>query len=208
MDQRHLALLETCKKQGIQSQTVLDAMSVVDRKYFVPDSMQAQAYENHPLPIGSEQTISQPFIVARMTEMLLQNCDRRQRVLEIGTGSGYQAAILAQIFDEVYSIERIESHYLQAEKTLATYQNIKVRYADGQLGWPEAAPFDGIIVTAAAETFPETLMQQCNTSGSMIIPIGKQHDYQQLCIARWQNGSIEREMCDGVRFVPLLNDKT
>lgn len=183
---------------------VLSAMATVPRHEFVPTNLKPLAYENRPLPIGYSQTISQPYIVAIMTELL--ELDPHSRVLEIGTGSGYQAAILAELVNEVYSIEIIKPLAEQATKRLARlgYQNIKTRQADGYYGWEQYAPFDAIIVTAAASHVPPPLIQQLKTGGRMIIPVGSTFMTQELLLVQKEEGeNITTRQILPVRFVPL-----
>jgi len=188
----------------IKSEAVLDAMLNVPRHLFVPDDLQASAYDDSPLPIGLEQTISQPYVVAYMTEQL--GLAPGMRVLEIGTGSGYQTAILAYLGCEVYSIEFLEDLAARAKNTLAALSlgKIEVRHANGYLGWPEQAPFDAIIVTAAPETVPEKLVEQLKEGGRMIVPVGEVHQIQQLMrITKKEGRAIEEDLIS-VRFVPMV----
>ena len=183
---------------------VLTAMATVPRHEFVPTNLRSLAYENRPLPIGHSQTISQPYIVAIMTELL--ELDTQSRVLEIGTGSGYQAAILAEIVNEVYSIEIIKPLAEQATKRLARlgYLNIKTRQGDGYYGWEQYAPFDAIIVTAAASHVPPPLIKQLKTGGRMIIPVGSTFMTQELLLVQKEEGdNITTRQILPVRFVPL-----
>ena len=183
---------------------VIDALSSVQRHKFVPVNMHLSAYKNRPLPIGHGQTISQPYIVAIMTDLL--NLKPPHKVLEIGTGSGYQAAILAKIVKEVYSIEVIEPLALEAKKRLKSlgYKNIKTRIADGYYGWKEHGPYDAIIVTAAAGHIPPSLLKQLKPGGKMIIPVGNFMFVQQLIlIQKDQIGDMTIRQIMPVRFVPL-----
>jgi|LGOV01.1.fsa_nt_gb protein-L-isoaspartate(D-aspartate) O-methyltransferase len=183
---------------------VIDAINSVPRHKFVPFYSRLYAYKNRPLPIGHGQTISQPYIVAIMTNLL--NLKQSDRVLEIGTGSGYQAAIAAQIVKEVYSIEVIESLGLEARKRLNQlgYNNIKTRIADGYYGWKEHAPYDAIIVTAAAGHIPPPLLKQLKPGGTMIIPVGDFMFVQKLIlIQKDQKGDLTTRQIMSVRFVPL-----
>ncbi|TPW17102.1 MAG: protein-L-isoaspartate(D-aspartate) O-methyltransferase, partial [bacterium] len=159
------------QSRGIRSPVVLGAMRAVPRQLFVPDPLRANAYDDNPLPIGHDQTISQPYIVAFMTEALMLTGD--ERVLEIGTGSGYQAAVLAEIVERVFTIEIVPQLALEARERLKRmhYDNVQVRVGDGSRGWPEEAPFDAIIVTAAPEQVPEALIDQLVTGGRMIVPV-------------------------------------
>jgi protein-L-isoaspartate(D-aspartate) O-methyltransferase len=190
--------------RGVTDPKVLEAMRSVPRHLFVSESFRAYSYTDQPLPIGQRQTISQPYIVAYMTEALkLQSGDK---VLEIGTGSGYQAAILGEIVAEVYTIEIIDVLGRIARETLAHlgYTNIHVRIGDGYKGWPEMAPFDAIIVTCAPEEIPEPLIEQLKEGGRMIIPVGPQGSVQELVLAIKERGEIRREGVMPVRFVPMV----
>jgi protein-L-isoaspartate(D-aspartate) O-methyltransferase len=183
---------------------VIDAMGKVERHRFVPSRMRRYAYENRPLPIGHGQTISQPYIVAIMTDLLDINAS--SRVLEIGTGSGYQAAVLAEIAKEVYSVEVIGELGISAAKTLKAlgYNNIKTRIADGYYGWEEYAPYDAIIVTAASGAIPPPLLKQLKSGGKMMIPVGGFSRVQQLVlVSKDRNGTITTRQILPVRFVPL-----
>ena len=190
---------------GIADPVVIEAMGAVPRHQFVPEEYLAQAYENHPLPIGYGQTISQPYIVALMTETL--RLAPGQKVLEVGTGSGYQAAVLAEVGAEVYSIEIIVPLAESAAERLGQlgYADIQLRAGDGYYGWPEAAPFDAIIVTAAPDHIPQPLLSQLAVGGVMVIPIGPPGGYQELWrLRRVSEGEIESTNLGGVRFVPLV----
>lgn len=188
--------------RGIRDERVLRVMSQVPRHEFVPAAMRPYAYEDRPLPIGHEQTISQPYIVAFMTEQLQPRAT--DRVLEIGTGSGYQAAVLSKLVAEVYTIEIIEALARQAEKDLARlrYQNVHVRAGDGYQGWPEAAPFDAIIVTCAPDQVPQRLVEQLKDGGRMVIPVGEGL-VQQLVLLEKKQGRVEQRAVLPVRFVPM-----
>ncbi|MCL4466933.1 MAG: protein-L-isoaspartate(D-aspartate) O-methyltransferase [Chloroflexi bacterium] len=189
---------------GIHSPEVIRAMREVPRHLFVPAEFLDQAYENHPLPIGYGQTISQPYIVALMTQEL--GVHPGDRVLEIGTGSGYQAAVLAECGAEVYSIEIIGDLTEEAQARLkqAGYDRIQLRHADGYWGWPEAAPFDGIIVTAAPDHVPQPLLDQLKVGGILVIPVGPPGGYQELWrIERVAEQDFRSSSLGGVRFVPL-----
>jgi protein-L-isoaspartate(D-aspartate) O-methyltransferase len=194
-------------KQSILDERVLDAMARVPRHEFVSPDLVDQAYENRPLSIGHGQTISQPYIVAIMTDLL--DIEPGHRILEIGTGSGYQAAVLAELNTRVWSIEIIEALGQQAQTRLQHlgYDNIDVRIGDGYYGWSEHAPFDAIIVTAAASHIPPPLLQQLKPGGKMIIPVGSQFSTQQLIlITRGENDEFVTRQVLPVRFVPLTGE--
>lgn len=187
---------------------VLAAMRVVPRHRFVPDNMRDNAYVDSPLPIGEGQTISQPYIVARMTELL--DVDEDDVVLEVGTGSGYQAAVLGEIVRDVYSIEIVPELGRRAADTLRSlgYDNVHTKIGDGYIGWPEHAPFDGIIVTAAPDHVPQPLIEQLARGGRMVIPVGPEGGIQELLlIDKNEEGAIGRRMVEAVRFVPLTGDR-
>lgn len=189
------------ERRGVKDPQVLAAMRAVEREKFVPSDMQDIAYEDNPLPIGQQQTISQPYIVAYMTEALkLKSSDR---VLEIGTGSGYQAAVLAKIAKQVYSIEIIPELGKRASELLAKegYKNIEVKIGDGYLGWQEKAPFDAIILTAAPKKIPQPLIDQLKEGGRLIAPEGGH--LQELILITKEQGKIKRQSLLGVRFVPM-----
>jgi protein-L-isoaspartate(D-aspartate) O-methyltransferase len=193
---------------GITNPEVLRAMSDVPRHEFVPAAMRPFAYVNGPLPIGHGQTISQPFIVAYMTQVLeLTNSDR---VLEVGTGSGYQAAILGKLCKEVYTIEIVPELAESSRQLLARlgFENVHVKAGDGYLGWPEKAPFDAIIVTCAPDHVPEPLVNQLAEGGRLIIPVGEEGTIQQLVLLRKREGKILRENKLDVRFVPMTGKAT
>ena len=194
----------TLRRRGITDPAVLRAMEEVPREMFVPDTVKPQAYEDHALPIDCGQTISQPYVVAYMTELL--ELDTRHRVLEIGTGSGYQAAVISRIAAMVVSIERYRRLAERARKTfdMIGYTNIEVICGDGLEGAPNRAPFDRIIVTAAAETIPQTLVDQLEEGGIMVLPLGPHDGPQEIVRLRKTEEGIKRESLIGVRFVPLL----
>ena len=202
---REKMVKEQLETRNIKSKAVLDAMRAVPRHLFVPKDMEKYAYNDSPLPIGLEQTISQPYIVAFMTEQI--EPVPGMKVLEIGTGSGYQAAILAQLGCEVYTIELLEELAVRAERVFAelNYRNIKTRHGNGFLGWPEAVPFDAIIVTAAPDRIPEKLIEQLKDGGKMIIPVGPVSSAQSLkLITKKDNKITERDLLP-VRFVPMVD---
>ncbi len=186
--------------RGVSDTAVLDAMRVVPRHEFVPARLQEQAYADHPLPIGNDQTISQPYIVAYMTEAL--NVKRGDRVLEVGTGSGYQAAVLAEMGVTVYSIEIVAPLGKQADRLLKKLgYKVNVRIGDGYEGWPEAAPFDGVIVTAAPSEVPPPLTKQLKEGGRIVIPVGE--FFQELKVFKKVKGKLSTEKTLPVRFVPM-----
>lgn len=191
--------------RGISDQKVLDAIHKVKRHLFVPERLKKLAYGNHPLPIGHGQTISQPYIVAYMTEAA--NLKKGDRVLEIGTGSGYQAAVLAEIVKEVYTIEIIKPLADTARHRLKDlgYKNIYVKHGNGYLGWPEFMPYDAIIVTAAPDEIPEKLVEQLKRGGRMVIPIGS--FYQELYLITKTEKGIHKKTLLPVRFVPMVRGK-
>lgn len=199
-------LIERLRTQGIQDEVVLAAMNAVPRHIFIEEALASRAYDDVSLPIGHGQTISQPYIVARMIE-ILRNGMTLNRVLEIGTGCGYQAAVLAQVAKEVYSVERIHPLYQRAADYLSELQvnNVTLRYADGNIGIPESAPFDGIIMAAAATHIPQALLEQLAVGGRMVLPLGTQEQYLWL-IERTAEG-YSKSRLEGVRFVPLLLGK-
>jgi len=200
--ERRLMTDSQIRARGVRSPRVLAAMNKVPRHLFVPESLRGQAHTDEPLPIGDGQTISQPYIVAYMTEAL--GLRGGEKVLEIGTGSGYQTAILAEIAAEVWTVEIVEKLALRARAILdgLGYGNIRYRIGDGSAGWPEAAPFEAVIVTAAAPSLPEALEDQLGVGGRMIVPVGT--DLQELVLVRRGKEAVERERLLAVRFVPLV----
>jgi protein-L-isoaspartate(D-aspartate) O-methyltransferase len=191
--------------RGIIDTATIRAMRIVPRQEFVPFGLRANAYDDTPLPIGSDQTISQPYIVALMTELIKPRRD--QRILEVGTGSGYQAAVLAEIVDSVYTIEILSELADSATKRLKSlgYRNVVVRCGDGYAGWREAAPFDAILVTAAAEHIPQPLIDQLKDGGVMVIPVGSTMAIQSLTIVKKRGKDVETQNVLPVRFVPLIH---
>ena len=192
------------KARGIQDTATIKALLEVERHKFVPDRYQRYAYADQPLPIGENQTISQPYIVALMTELLQLEGD--EKVLEIGTGSGYQAAILAELTSQVFTIEIIESLARRADSLLKElgYDNITVRAGDGYIGWEEEAPFDAIIVTAAPPKIPPPLLEQLAEGGRMVIPVGTY--WQELLLVEKKDSVITKKSIIPVRFVPFTGD--
>ena len=199
-------LIERLREQGIKDEAVLAAMFEVPRHLFVDEALASRAYDDVSLPINYNQTISQPYIVARMIEVLRANASLG-RVLEIGTGCGYQAAVLAQLAREVYTVERIKPLYERARKQLndLKIRNVNVRYADGTAGLPESAPFDGIIMAAAAPALPAVLREQLAVGGRMVLPVGTQEQWLYL-VERDARGFCETRL-EPVKFVPLLIGK-
>jgi len=199
---RQRMLDEQIRARGVTDAAVLAAMAAVPRHLFVPEEERRDAYDDQPLPIGAGQTISQPYIVALMSSLL--NLNSGSRVLEVGTGSGYQAAVLSRLAREVYTIEIVKPLGERARRTLTElgYKNVHVRIGDGYQGWREAAPFDGIIVTAAPPSIPGPLMNQVKVGGKLVIPVGK--TYQDLIVlTRRRDGGFDRESVLPVRFVPM-----
>jgi protein-L-isoaspartate(D-aspartate) O-methyltransferase len=192
--------------RGITDKAVIEAMKKVERHLFVPEVYIQQAYGDHPLPIGYGQTISQPYIVAFMTEIL--KLDKSSKVLEVGTGSGYQAAILAEICDSVYTIEIVEELGNRAKKLFKElgYNNIKVKIGDGYEGWDEYSPYDAIIVTCAPTHVPEPLEDQLKEGGRMIIPVGERY-IQELVLLTKKNDTLRHSSVLDVRFVPMVDEK-
>ena len=200
-------MIDRLRDQGIVDETVLAAMYAVPRHLFVDEALASRAYDDVSLPINYEQTISQPYIVARMIEVLRATERPLRRVLEIGTGCGYQAAVLAHVFPEVYSMERIAPLYERSKKILheLNIDNVTVRYADGSAGLPEAAPFDGIIMAAAAPAMSAALRGQLSLGGRMVLPVGRQEQWLYL-VEREAQGFRESKL-EPVKFVPLLMGK-
>jgi protein-L-isoaspartate(D-aspartate) O-methyltransferase len=203
---RRKALVESFSREGevqITYKRVIEAMRATLRHRFVPEELQAKAYEDRPLPIGHDQTISQPSLVAFMTQELKPQA--KDRVLEIGTGSGYQAAVLSPLVAEVYSIEIVKPLAERAAKTLTElgYKNVHTRAGNGWLGWPEAAPFDAIIVTCAPDAIPPALVEQLREGGRMVIPVGPENRVQELYLLEKRTGKIEQRSILPVRFVPM-----
>lgn len=199
-------LMQRLREQGIRSIAVLDLMRSTPRHIFLDEALAQRAYEDSALPIGYQQTLSQPYIVARMTELLFQS-GPRPRILEIGTGSGYQTAILARMPDveQVFSIERIQPLQEKARQRLRLLKiyNINLRLADGGLGWPDKAPFDGILAAAAPQEIPRELIGQLADGGRLVIPVGDEHE-QQLMVVDRMGEELVTTVIEPVRFVPLL----
>jgi protein-L-isoaspartate(D-aspartate) O-methyltransferase len=198
-------LVRRLRENGIKNEMVLKAIATTPRHEFVDEALSSRAYEDTALPIGLSQTISQPWVVARMTEALLE-CGSVNKVLEVGTGSGYQAAILAVLVPKVFTVERIEKLLKMARRRFhkLSLHNIYTRYADGHLGWPSQEPFDGIIVTAAAIEIPEKLLDQLRIGGVMVAPVEKHGIQRLLAFHRTEDGFEEKDL-GGVIFVPMLS---
>ncbi len=201
LDQRQAMVESQIRRRGVKDGRVLAAMEAVRRHVFIPDNQQSQAYDDRPLPIGYKQTISQPYIVGLMTELL--QSEPGDTVLEIGTGSGYQAAVLGQLVAHVYSIEIVEPLCVRARETLAAEgcDNVSVLCGDGYDGWPEHAPFNGIILTAAPESVPQPLLDQLAEGGRLVVPEGKFS--QDLVVYEKTDGKTRRRKVIPVRFVPM-----
>ncbi|WP_144391349.1 protein-L-isoaspartate(D-aspartate) O-methyltransferase [Pleionea sediminis] len=198
-------LVNRLKEKGIVNPKVLEIMASTPRHLFVDEAISHRAYEDTSLPIGMGQTISQPFIVARMSELLLDTGDMN-KVLEVGTGSGYQTIILAQMFKDVFTIERVGPLQRMSQKRLRNLKifNVHYRHGDGFKGWEDKAPFDAIIVTAAPENIPEALVEQLAEGGRMVIPVGAQNGVQELMVLHKVDGELQKSVLEQVRFVPLL----
>ncbi len=198
-------MVEVLRQQGIRDESVLDAISQVPRHLFVEEALASRAYEDTALPLGFSQTISQPYIVARMIEVLRQGRDSLGKTLEVGAGGGYQAAVLSHLSTEVYALERIRPLLDRARENLRQLRlpNVRLKFADGMLGLPEVAPFDTIIVAAAApDGVPQALRAQLAPGGRAIVPVGRQE--QHLVLVERQGGAFRETRLDAVRFVPLL----
>lgn len=198
-------MIERLRTQGISNQKVLDTIRATPRHIFLDEALAHRAYEDSSLPIGFQQTLSQPYIVARMTELLLAN-GPRERVLEVGTGSGYQTAILAQHVGRVFSVERIRPLQEKARKRLRHLglHNVHLRHADGGMGWPERGPFDAILSAAAPEVVPAELLEQLAVGGRLVIPVGEQGKPQSLYVYDRHEDGIEEQCIEPVLFVPLV----
>ena len=203
-------LAEQLKQQGITDARVIEVIRSVPRHHFIDQALHSRAYENTALPIGHGQTISQPWVVARMTEALLECFDRQQdrprRVLEIGTGSGYQAAVLASLVPEVFTVERIEELLRQARRRFRQLglTNLRSRHDDGKLGWPDEGPFDAVILTAAGDTVPQGLLEQLAPDGVLVAPVGSPSKQTLIRMRGDGSGDFGQEELGAVSFVPLL----
>ena len=201
-------LVERLREQGIQDEHILDVISETPRHAFIDEALAHRAYEDTALPIGFNQTISQPYVVAKMTEALLAD-GPIENVLEVGTGSGYQTAVLARLVPKVYTVERISGLLNRAKELLGTigYRNIQFKHADGGMGWPERGPFDAIIITASPRVIPEALIEQLSPTGRMLVPVGEAR-LQELVLVQRNGDEIEQQVLEAVRFVPLLSGKS
>ncbi len=204
LQQRLRMVEQQIERRGVKRSSVIEAMKHVPRHLFMPEALRESAYDDGPQPIGDGQTISQPYIVALMTELL--ELDGDEKVLEIGTGSGYQAAVLAHLARDVYTIEIRRPLGEKARRTLEElgYENIHYRIGDGYRGWPEAAPFDAIIVTAAPEEVPRTLVEQLKVGARMVVPVGMY--FQDLQVITRTPDGFRTEFAGGVRFVPMIKE--
>ncbi len=204
-EERERMVREQIEARGVDNTRVLEALRKVPRHLFVPQQFESQAYADEPLPIGHGQTISQPYVVAFMSKEL--ELKPEDKVLEIGTGSGYQAAVLAQLAKEVYSIEIVEPLAREARERLERlgYTNVRVRVGDGYRGWPEAAPFDAIIVTAAPDHVPPALLDQLREGGRMVLPLGRGYEQDLIKVRRTGKG-LQQEVLLPVRFVPMVGE--
>lgn len=200
-------LVQRLRDQGISDERILDVINSTPRHVFVDEALAHRAYEDIALPIGFNQTISQPFIVARMTEALLAQ-GPLDRVLEVGTGSGYQAAVLSQLVNKVYTVERISGLLEKAVSRfrLLGLRNIQYKHDDGVMGWPERGPFDGIIVTASPRRIPDELIAQLKVGGRMVVPVGQANHQELILLCKTRDG-MTSEVLEAVRFVPLLGGK-
>lgn len=197
-------LVQRLQAEGVSNQSVLNAIASIPRHIFIDEALAHRAYEDTALPIGLGQTISQPYIVAKMTALLLA-AGPRKKVLEIGTGCGYQTAVLAQLVEHVYTIERLQALQQQAQQRLSALaiDNVQFKFGDGFAGWKEHAPFDGIVVTAAPLQVPPSLIEQLSEGGRLIIPVGGQHGTQDLMLYEKCNGQLQSACMEKVKFVPL-----
>lgn len=208
MLRKALSLINLIRELGVSDESVLSVMGAIDRSLFLPSTLTHRAYENNALPIGQGQTLSQPYTVARMSAILRQHmqdqCITQPQILEIGTGSGFQTAVLSQIFSHVYSVERIKSLQFQARRRLRHLDcyNVSLKHGDGWEGWPSKGPFDGIIVTAAAATLPEVLLEQLSPKGCLLIPVGESD--QQLYLYQRHGEKFTHQIVEEVKFVPLV----
>lgn len=203
-------LVQRLVEQGINNVRILDLMSETPRHLFLDEALAHRAYEDTALPIGFGQTLSQPYIVARMTEVLLQHAKSTEKVLEVGTGSGYQTAVLAQCAENVWSVERIRGLQTKARERLRKLKlrNVRFRHADGGMGWAEFAPFDAILSAAAPAEIPQELLDQLGPDGVLVMPIGADTQYLTIAIRQGDSDDFEIQKLEPVRFVPLLSGAT
>jgi len=201
-------LIGRLREQGVTDTRILEVINSTPRHVFIDEALAHRAYEDTALPIGFNQTISQPYIVAKMTEVLLAE-GPLDTVLEVGTGSGYQAVVLAQLVPKVYTVERISGmlERAAAKFKLLGVRNISYRHADGGMGWPEKGPYDGIIVTASPMRIPEELIAQLNVGGRMVVPLGNPQRQELVLVTRTDDG-VKKEVLESVKFVPLVSGKT
>lgn len=204
LEKRREEMIQTLIDRGIQDEKIISAMRAVPRHAFVPKPIIDDSYRDSPLPIGYQQTISQPYVVAYMTEMLM--IKKGDRILEIGTGSGYQAAIIAHLGAYIFTIERQKELWVKANRIFKElgYDRIITRLGDGTMGWKSVGPFDGIIVTAAGPNVPEPLVEQLKTGGRMIIPVGSRNIQELIYVEKKEDSSIEKKNMASVTFVPLI----
>jgi protein-L-isoaspartate(D-aspartate) O-methyltransferase len=200
-------LVQRLKEQGVSNSSVLNVMRNTPRHIFLDEALSHRAYEDSSLPIGFGQTLSQPYIVARMTEILLGAASKLDRVLEIGTGSGYQTCVLAQLVTKVYSVERIKPLQEKARKRLRTLglRNVQLKHADGGFGWPQMGPFDAILSAAAPEVVPDDLLDQIAPGGVLIIPVGGEEQELHLIMRAAEAGRLVTRIVEPVKFVPLVS---
>lgn len=200
-------LIQRLRDEGISSELALDVMASTPRHLFLDEALAIRAYEDTALPIGYGQTISQPYIVARMTELLLSRAKSLQRVLEVGTGSGYQTAILSRLVEQLYSVERVEPLLEKARQRLTElgYRNVKYHLSNGGFGWPDKGPYDAILAAAAPAVVPDELKQQLAPNGVLVIPVGSDQQFLTMVTRRQDSDQFDVEKLEAVRFVPLLS---
>ncbi|WP_197023772.1 protein-L-isoaspartate(D-aspartate) O-methyltransferase [Microbulbifer sp. HZ11] len=200
-------LIQRLRDEGISSEDVLDVMASTPRHLFLDEALAIRAYEDTALPIGYGQTISQPYIVARMTELLISRAPSRARVLEVGAGSGYQTAILARLVDKLYSVERVEPLLIKARQRMRELGifNVEMRLSNGGFGWPEQGPYDAILCAAAPASIPDELREQLAPGGVLVMPVGSESQYLTIVTRREEENRYDVEKAEPVRFVPLLS---
>ncbi|MDP5209315.1 protein-L-isoaspartate(D-aspartate) O-methyltransferase [Microbulbifer sp. 2205BS26-8] len=200
-------LIQRLREEGIKNEQVLEVMASIPRHLFLDEALAIRAYEDTALPIGYGQTISQPYIVARMTELLLDRAKSLRRVLEVGTGSGYQTAILAGLVEQLYSVERVEPLLVKARRRLAELglRNVEYKLSNGGFGWPDRGPYTAILAAAAPAIVPDELKRQLAPNGVMVIPVGSEQQYLTLLVRRQDSDLFDVEKLEAVRFVPLLS---